>query len=347
MVRLTIDGKEVKAAKNSTILEAAQSVGIRIPTLCFHEKMNPIHSCRMCVVEVEGYDKPITACDTRVMDGIHVTTHSERLFKMRQDTLKLLCANHPLDCPICQKAGECMLQDLVYEFGITQVDHRLPATKQPIAPYATPMIQYWHSRCILCLRCVSACRELTGAHAIDIKTGENGPIISVNPDRCVSCGQCAQVCPVGALIENKHSMRWRPWDIKKVRTTCPYCGVGCQQLLHVNVKTNRIVSVTGVEDGAPNQGRLCVKGRFGYDFIYSEERLKTPMIRENGELREASWDEALDLVANKFKQIIAESGPDALAGVSCARSINEDSYNMQKLFRAAFKTNNIDHCART
>jgi predicted molibdopterin-dependent oxidoreductase YjgC len=345
MVRLTIDGKKVLADKKSTILEAARSVGIRIPTLCFHEKMNPIGSCRMCVVEVEGNPEPITACDNRAVEGLAVTTRSDRLHKIRQDTLKLLLANHPLDCPSCAKAGECTLQDLVYEFGVTEIDYRLPPAMPGVAPYATPMIQYWPSRCILCLRCVSACRELTGAYAISLEKGENGPMISVNPDKCVSCGQCVQVCPVGALVEDKHPLRWRPWNIKKVRTTCPYCGVGCQQMLHI--QGNRIVSVTGVEDGAPNMGRLCVKGRFGYDFIYSEERLKTPLIRKNGEFREASWDEALDLVAEKFKKIIREDGPDAVGGVSCARSINEDSYNMQKLFRAAFKTNNIDHCART
>jgi formate dehydrogenase major subunit len=153
------------------------------------------------------------------------------------------------------------------------------------------------------------------------------------------------VCPVGALVEKKALGKWRPWEVTKIRTTCPYCGVGCQQLLHV--KDDTIVKVTGVENAAPNQGRLCVKGRFGYDFIYSDKRLKTPLIREKDGFREASWDEALTLVADTFTRIIDESGPDALAGVSCARSINEDSYQMQKLFRAVFKTNNIDHCART
>jgi formate dehydrogenase major subunit len=150
---------------------------------------------------------------------------------------------------------------------------------------------------------------------------------------------------VGALVDKKSRYRLRPWEVERIRTTCPYCGVGCQQLLHV--KDGRIMRVTGVEDAQPNQGRLCVKGRYGYDFIYSEERLKTPLIRENGQFREVGWDEALDLVAARLTAIKTEHGPNAIAGVSCARSINEDSYQMQKLFRAVIGTNNIDHCART
>jgi formate dehydrogenase major subunit len=175
-----------------------------------------------------------------------------------------------------------------------------------------------------------------------VTTAFDSPLQDSN---CVFCGQCVQVCPVGALTEKKAKGKGRSYSTKKVRTTCPYCGVGCQLYLHM--KGDQIVKITGVEEGSPNKGRTCVKGRFGYDFIYSKDRLTSPLIKENGEFREASWDEALDLVANKFKQIISESGPDAIAGVSCARSINEDSYQMQKLFRAVIGTNNIDHCART
>jgi formate dehydrogenase major subunit len=167
----------------------------------------------------------------------------------------------------------------------------------------------------------------------------------VDYDNCTHCGQCLQACPVGTLFEKKAFGRLTGNEAEKIRTTCPYCGVGCQQLLHV--KDNRIVKVTGMEEGRPNLGRLCVKGRFGYDFIHSSERLTRPLIREKERFREASWDEALDYTARKFIQIIRDHGPDALAGISCARSINEDSYNMQKLFRAVIGTNNIDHCART
>ena len=207
------------------------------------------------------------------------------------------------------------------------------------------------SRCIKCWRCVKACNEVQvhqtinyGYRGYEAKVVTFGDKPLIDSD-CVFCGECVQACPVGALVEKKSRYVWRPWKSEKIRSTCPYCGVGCQQWLHV--QDGKIVKVTGVESAEPNKGRLCLKGRFGYDFIYSEDRLKTPLIKENGNFREASWDEALGLVADRFTAIIEKYGPDTLAGVSCARSINEDSYQMQKLFRAVFKTNNIDHCART
>jgi predicted molibdopterin-dependent oxidoreductase YjgC len=346
VVKLTIDGRDVSAPEESTILQAAKSAGIRIPTLCFHERLKPAGSCGLCVVEVAGDSKPVASCETVVSDGMSVTTRSDRLVSMRQDALKAILIHHPLDCPICDKAGECELQDLVYEHGITGVEAPAPTSKFT-AGYTTTFLKSWPERCVSCLRCVRACTEIQGHFALSASEGPDGrTLVSYDRDKCVSCGECIQLCPTGALVEKKSGLRWRNWEVdKQVRTTCPYCGVGCQQLLHV--KNGKIVKVTGVEDGKPNEGRLCIKGRYGFDFIYSEERLKTPLIKENGGFREASYDEALRLVANKFKEIIAESGPDALAGVSCARSINEDSYQMQKLFRAVIGTNNIDHCART
>ena len=344
-IRMKIDSKEVATRKGLTILEAATEAGINIPTLCYHKQLSPVGSCRMCVVEVDGYSEPMAACTTPVADGISVTTQSDRIFRMRQEALKMILVNHPLDCPVCDKAGVCALQDLTFEYGVTQLDYQLPK-RESTSAYRTTFIEHFPERCILCLRCVGACKEIQGHRALSMENGENGPQISINRDKCVSCGECVQVCPVGGMLEKKSDARWRSWETTQIRTTCPYCGVGCQQLLHID-KTGKIVQVTGVEDAEPNKGRLCVKGRYGFDFIYSEERLKTPLIREKDGFREASWDEALDLVANTFKGIIKEHGPDAIAGVSCARSINEDSYQMQKLFRAVIGTNNIDHCART
>lgn len=345
MIRLTIDGMEVSARKGSTILEAAKLAGIKIPTLCYHEKLKPIGSCGLCVVEVAGYPDPVTACTTPVADDIQVITSSERLSRMRKASLQLILANHPLDCPVCDKAGVCTLQDLTVEFGITRVDYPLPK-RQFTSAYRTTFLEHFPERCVLCLRCISACREIQGVGALDLTKGpDGGPQIAYDPDKCVSCGECVQICPVGGMLEKKSGLRWRAWETTRTRTTCPYCGVGCQ--LHLHVKNGKIVQVTGVEDAQPNQGRLCVKGRYGFDFIYSGERLKTPLIREKNGFREASWDEALDLVAGTFRRIMEQHGPDAIAGVSCARSINEDSYQMQKLFRAVIGTNNIDHCART
>jgi len=345
MVKATIDGSDVLVPEGTTILQAAKGAGIRIPTLCFHERLKPIGSCGLCIVEVAGKATPVGSCETPVTDGMTVTTRSDRLFSLRQDILKSILAHHPLDCPICDKAGECLLQDLVFEHGITGVEPPAPSPKFT-APYTTTFLKSWPERCVLCLRCVKACTEIQGIGALSVAEEQDGQRIAYDQDKCVSCGECIQVCPTGALVEKKTELRWRTWEVdKKIRTTCPYCGVGCQQLLHV--KDGRIVKVSGVEDAEPNRGRLCVKGRYGYDFIYSEDRLKTPLIRENGYFREASFEEAIDLVARRFKEIIAESGPDAIGAVSCARSINEDSYQMQKLFRAVIGTNNIDHCART
>jgi formate dehydrogenase major subunit len=260
----------------------------------------------------------------------------------------LASGNH--NCLTCEANGDCRLQDLAYRYEITE-----PRFKKQPPLYTTedenPLIIRDFSRCILCGRCVEACNTIQVNRAISFGYRGMATKIVAAGDRpyhqsdCVFCGQCIAACPVGALTEKKARGKARTWEVKKVRTTCPYCGVGCQLWLHV--KDGKIVKATAVEDAEPNKGRLCVKGRFGYDFIYSEDRLRTPLIRENGAFREAPWDEALDLVANKFKEIISQHGPDSIAGVSCARSISEDSYNMQKLFRAVIGTNNIDHCART
>ena len=350
LMKVTINGTVYEAEQGQTILDVARANGVFIPTICHLAGLTPLGACRVCVVEVEGMRTLVTACTAPATEGMSVQTHSQRALDARRFIVEMLVSCHPLDCMTCEKTGDCVLQNLAYEFGVGSTGFEGEKHNYPVDS-SNPFIVRDYNKCILCQRCVRACDEIQGIEAIKninrgfetkIATAYDGALQDSN---CVFCGQCVQVCPVGALVPKKSLSKGRPWEIEKVRTTCPYCGVGCQLNLHT--KGEQIVSVTAVEDGSPNKGRLCVKGRFGYDFIYSEDRLTTPLIKENGAFREATWDEALDLVATKFKQIISESGPDAIAGVSCARSINEDSYQMQKLFRAVIGTNNIDHCART
>ncbi len=373
--KMVINNREVTFTPGQTILEAAAANQIHIPTLCYMKDVLPIESCRVCVVEVEGFESLVPSCATPAKAGICVQTESKKVVAARKEIIALLLASGNHNCAVaetgdrdwtalqlqvqqddhsaelCPAWGDCRLQDLAYHYQVTTSG--VPRASSPY-PMETenPLIIRDFSRCILCGRCVKACREVQVNNAIQFGyTSDYTKITTVNDvplkdSNCVFCGECVQACPVGALVEKKARYQYRPWKAQKIRTTCPYCGVGCQLWLHV--VDGRIVRVTGVEDAAPNKGRLCVKGRFGYDFIYSEERLKNPLIRnDDGSFREATWDEALGLVADRFKQIIREHGPDALAGVSCARSINEDSYQMMKFFRAVIGTNNIDHCART
>ena len=350
----TLNGKQTPFSPGQTILSAARDAGVSIPTLCHLKGATPTGACRVCLVEVKGARSLMASCSTPVTPGMDVSTQSDRVLKTRKLVVELLLSSGHHDCIMCEANGNCRLQDLAYECRITEQKF-IPQEKFYPTEAENPLIVRDFSRCVLCGRCVQACNEVVVNRAITVGYRGSASKICAGGDRpyhdkemseCVFCGQCVEVCPVGALTEKKAKGQGRPWETRKVRTTCPYCGVGCQQLLHV--KDGKIAKVTAVEGAEPNQGRLCVKGRFGYDFLNSEERLKTPLIREkNGEFREASWDEALDLVATKFKGILKKHGPEAVGGVSCARSINEDSYQMQKLFRSVFKTNNIDHCART
>jgi len=345
MVKLKIDGQEVEVPKGTTILDAAKKLGIRIPTLCYHARLTPIGSCRMCVVEVEGYKHPVPACMTPVDEDIEVITNSDLLYEMRRNALKLMLLNHPLDCPICDKGGECDLQDLVYEFNIEQVEFQEELESKGLPEFATPFIRQWADRCIMCLRCVTACREITGNQAIDIVgKGWDAQIKVIKPELCKSCGECLFVCPTGALTEKLSKIKGRLWTYERTQTTCPYCGCGCQ--MELNVYENKIIKVTSKDEIGPNKGSLCIKGRFGFEFVHSEDRLTKPLIKKNGKFEEVEWEEAISYVANKLKEIKEKHGPNAIYGLTSARATNEENYTFQKFFRSIIGTNNIDHCAR-
>lgn len=351
-IKLTINGREVLAREGQTILDVAREYGVRIPTLCYHPKLQPIGACRLCIVQVNGAALPVTACTTPVSEGMVVATDTYTLENLRRETLKLLLLKHPLNCSACELNGNCQLQDLAHEYDIAHEDlHTYDIKPIEIEPeaYATPLIKYHPRRCILCGRCVQACAEITGAGAIAFRgRGAETRIAPVelapgqtNP--CVSCGECLAICPVNALTEAMGQPKGKPWETKKVKTVCAYCGCGCE--LELNAVGDHITGVTPA-DGGPNKGALCAKGRFGYDFINHKDRLKQPLIRRDGYWAEANWDEALDFIAERMADIRLKYGPDAIGGLSSARAANEDNYLFQKFMRGVIGTNNVDHCAR-
>lgn len=349
-VKIIIDGKELSADNSLTILEAAQKADIKIPTLCYLKDVNEIGACKMCVVEVEGKNNLVTSCNTKIQDGMIIHTKSEKVVKSRKQVLNLLLANHDVRCFSCSKSGDCRLQDLSNEYEITKSCYEGSAATYA-AKKENPFLTYYPELCINCQRCVSTCNKVTGNgtmhnEKIGTRTLIDAPFgTDWKSTDCESCGNCANVCPTGALVA-KNRKQYQVGKVKKVLTTCPHCATGCQYYLIV--KDNKIVDVEPA-DGPSNKNLLCVKGRFGsFNFVHSPERLKYPLIKnkETGEFERATWEEALDLIASKFNEIKKQYGSDALAGFACSRAPNEDCYMLQKMVRCAFGTNNVDNCAR-
>lgn len=349
-ITLTIDGKEVKTARGNTLLMAARQAGVDIPTLCYHPKLSISGACRACVVEVEGRPALVASCAAPAEQKMVVHSQSERVIRARRLVVQMLLASGEHNCLTCQANGDCELQKMSYDLGIEKLDFSVESPNYP-KDDTNVMIERDLNKCILCGRCVRACNEVQVNEVLDFGyRGGRAKIITAGDKNyadsdCVFCGECVSVCPTGALIEKQAKFRGRPWELDKVTTTCPYCGTGCQ--IQLNVRDGEVVKVTSdYRISGPNMGSLCVKGRFGMDFINHPERLETPLIKGKGGFREASWDEALDLVVSNFQKMIQNHGPDSIAGLSSARCTNEENYLMQKFFRAVIGTNNIDHCAR-
>ncbi|RKX75052.1 MAG: formate dehydrogenase subunit alpha [Spirochaetes bacterium] len=353
-IPLQINGRELVGKEGQSILQIAHENGIEIPHLCYDKRFTPTGACRLCLVEVEEENGLKTACTTSIQPGMKVWTNTDTLRALRKATLELLISEHNMSCSTCDRDGDCQLQDYAYEYGVTE--NRFPSIMiQPgLDNYSTgdTAIAYDPSKCIRCQRCVKICAEVQCVEALTLRDRAGSVQVSTGLDvplkdsPCETCGQCISTCPVAAMYDRQAVKMGKTKDLVKIRTTCNYCGVGCQIDLNVNRNTGRIVRVTSETGCIPNDGNTCVKGRFGMDFVGSDERLKVPLIKEDGKFREAGWDEALDLVAGKFKELKEKYGSQALGGLSSARATNEENYIMQKFVRAVFGTNNVDHCAR-
>ena len=348
-IRLTIDGREVHAEEGTTIFEAARKAGVQIPHLCFREDLTPTTACRLCVVEVEGARTLVASCALPVAPKMAVRTDTKRVQDARKLVVELLLSDHPYDCMTCEKSASCLLEKYAYEFGVRKP--RFLGEKHDYALRSSnPFYERDYNKCILCGRCVAVCHEVQYCEAVDYsKRGFTTKVAasfdhSMQESSCVFCGNCVSVCPVGALSEKAGRFQGREWELQKVPTICSYCGVGCT--LALNVRDNRVLKVTSDKDLGVNKGWTCVKGRFGFDYIHSPDRLTEPLIREGEKFRPASWDEALNRVAQGLKKVKAGHGPEAIGVLVSAKCTNEENYLLQKLARAALGTNNVDHCAR-
>ena len=375
MGTITIDGKPMDFAAGDTVLEVALAHGIDIPRLCYHPELKPSGGCRLCLVEIEGRPNPAPSCGLSCADGMIVRTTSGALTAMRRDIIDLFVSEHPLTCVTCDKNGACDLQKYAYQFGVTETSYDFEVSRT-LYQDDNPFFVRDHQYCILCGKCVRVCDEIVGRNAIDfagrgfdshIATPFDGLMIDSS---CVFCSSCVQVCPTAALLPKKRLGQGRAWEFQHQRTICGYCGVGCS--VEFVLKHGEIIDAQGYPEAPVNGEFLCVKGRSGWDFIGSPDRLTQPLVRrdlayelgltsEPWELpatsplkaRKAdeyfipvSWEQAVDIVASKLAHAVAFHGPDSVAGLASARCTNEENYLFQKFMRAGIGTNNVDHCAR-
>ncbi len=340
MVNLTIDGKKITVKKNATIYEAAQEAGIHIPVLCYAKKLLPYGACRVCLVEVEQMKgRLIPSCTTPVTEGMVVTTTSDEIQKVRKTVLEFLLVNHVVDCPVCDKGGECDLQDLTYEYEV--VKNRFEGVKFDLPrDEVNPLIERNMNRCVLCGKCVRVCDEIVAYGSYSFINRGFETKIATAFDRglnCEFCGQCVSMCPVGAILPRPFKFKARPWQLKEVDSVCGYCGNGCT--VTFGVKDNKIETMRFNDKTGVNDGNLCIRGRFGYSYVNSDQRLQKPLLRKDGALVEVSWKEALDAVAAGFG--VAKNG-GGIGILSGARLTNEEFHLLKKL-AGTLGSANLDH----
>jgi len=341
LVSLTINGRTVQAAPGTLVIDAAKTVGIEIPAFCYYEGYSLQAACRMCLVEVEKMPKLQAACTLPVGEGMVIRTESDPVRKARKTTLEFLLTNHPLDCPVCDKGGECELQDMVFKYGagesrFTEMKHHVDEKQW------SPVVFYDGPRCILCYRCVRVCNEGMGVGALGIVN--RGVLSEIAPSHgdhleCDECGMCIDICPVGALTSGTYRYQTRPWEMKHVGTTCTFCSNGCKTTL--GVRDQKIIRGNNRDRSGINGEFLCIKGRYGFDFVEHPERITSPMLKVNGKLEEVSWSKALEAVAKKFTEVKTKGGKFGIVGST--KTSNEENFFLQKFGREGLGTNNIDH----
>lgn len=344
MAHVKINDKEFEIGEGLTILQALRSVGLDVPTLCHDERLKPAGDCRMCLVEIAGWAHPITACNTALADGMKIVTHSPELENERRSLLAMLADRYP-PAPV-HKFPDKPLHRYLREYDL---NHGCYGTPDPaLLDDSHPYIRVDMSRCIDCYRCVRICGEVQGQFVWEVLN--RGSATRIVPDSgttllessCVSCGACVDTCPTGALEDKSILQFGIPTDWTK--TTCPYCGTGCE--MNVGTRQGRIVEIKPAHDAPVNKGHLCIKGRYAYEFVYAKDRVTSPMIREHGQWRTVSWDEAIRFTSEWLRKIVAEYGPDSVGVLGSARATNEENYLAQKFARVALGTNNVDCCAR-
>jgi NADH-quinone oxidoreductase subunit G len=345
LVHLTIDDIPVAVPPGTLVWAAAQQAAIEIPIYCYHPKMPPLGACRMCFVDIEKVPKsPQTACTTPVSEGMIVHTKTEKVLKARRGTLEFLLINHPLDCPICDKGGECDLQDFTLRHGPGGTRFDLYKRHFPKPVPVSDDVLLDRERCILCQRCTRFSSEIAMDNGLVMISRGYKMEVGTAPDHVfdsIFSGNTVEMCPVGALTASSYRFKARPWELKRIPSVCNNCSVGCN--VRVDVRVDKIMRLMSRTNDAIDDGWLCDRGRWEFEFVNSPQRLRTPLVRRDGQLVKATWDEALDLIATRFKAIIASDGPQAIGGIGSTRTTNEEAYLFQKLLRQVIGSPNVDH----
>jgi len=343
LIKLKVNDREIQVPQGTLVIEATRRLGTEVPSFCYYPGLSLQAACRMCLVEVEKAPKLQTACTLVATDGMVVRTDTDQVRQARKYMLEFLLANHPLDCPVCDKGGECELQDMVFRYGADSSRFVEEKIHRPEEKWSE-LVYYDAPRCILCFRCVRVCDEGMDVKALGVgMRGANSVIIPNRGDHldCEECGMCIDICPVGALTSGTYRYKTRPWEMQYVPTVCAHCSNGCKTTL--SIRNHEILRANNRDLSGINKDFLCVKGRFGFDFTNHPERIRQPLVRKGDKLLPVSWEEAAQTAAAKLKAAYDPGGKESIGFIGSNRTSNEENYLLQRLARATFGTNNIDH----